>query len=701
MEHAHLSKRRFLGTMSTHDPSIDDGWYLADPVRQLSWFRGATEAKSPAMALRQYVYMQMIAGDLPLDSEVKHRIGLPEGLLANLGEKNRLLTQLQAPIDQRVDTFLQEHFSDVSLDEPLKLPKQSLVLDRHGMARELSLPADRDDIENEMLRSYRAFNGVLHNPRFDRRTTQGTFHVAEGGLPIPADKIAVPKHVFARLFQEAVKSTPTLLSLPLTATSETPARTFVSLLIRPLVCPRVEGYCRQKSMEVRFFAPGSLVSNLDFVESIFGNGGDPLVPENDAALDVLHWTGHTGCIILAPHLTQRTKQELGLPHISQATERQKRDGMCWSDEMERYNGGQAFKVTCRDQSGVIVTLIADNYFGYCKKEVKTQISYAANLLGNVEEEHAGGALAFASWSLGDEFQFDSQRYNGRTFADVARDYSDFVDVQEEGWGVDRKFPQLCYVPENARASLHDQSIRWSRDGKEFRIPIEPHRIYMGPSGYKVHMEKHPAAPSWRLIGTAGEGTVCHKPCTVSGGGKSEISKSLRDYKISGPIFVNDLDDDFQWIDQIFTRDYSNRWKEGSSERPDYAKASSRRVLDPRRTLGSVIKLLTPSTEYTDEYNAWLRTIPSHIYAMAFIIKRFSKPDWQENWKQYFSVDIVNGDAGHELKFQNRKLVGMYLRVGLDGQQRWRTYKLRQDFAAAPRYNWRMTSPRAWWYRVDF
>ena len=39
-------------------------------------------------------------------------------------------------------------------------------------------------------------------------------------------------------------------------------------------------------MEIRFFAPGSLVSNLDFVESIFGNGGDPYLPENDAALDV-------------------------------------------------------------------------------------------------------------------------------------------------------------------------------------------------------------------------------------------------------------------------------------------------------------------------------------------------------------------------------------------------------------------------------
>jgi len=32
-------------------------------------------------------------------------------------------------------------------------------------------------------------------------------------------------------------------------------------------------------MELRFFVPGSLVSNLDFVEAIFANGGDPLLPE--------------------------------------------------------------------------------------------------------------------------------------------------------------------------------------------------------------------------------------------------------------------------------------------------------------------------------------------------------------------------------------------------------------------------------------
>ena len=72
-------------------------------------------------------------------------------------------------------------------------------------------------------------------------------------------------------------------------------------------------------MEIRFFAPGSLVSNLDFVENIFGNAGDHNLIENDAALDVEHWTGHTGCIILAPHLTTLKKKDIGLPHIDNAT----------------------------------------------------------------------------------------------------------------------------------------------------------------------------------------------------------------------------------------------------------------------------------------------------------------------------------------------------------------------------------------------
>ena len=86
--------------------------------------------------------------------------------------------------------------------------------------------------------------------------------------------------------------------------------------------------------------------------------------------------------------TKVTKKELGLPRWEDATERQRRDHMCYKDEAELYNDGQAFKCCARDERGVIVTVIADNYFGYCKKEVKTQISYSANLFGLAEEEHA-------------------------------------------------------------------------------------------------------------------------------------------------------------------------------------------------------------------------------------------------------------------------------------------------------------------------
>src|SRR6185369_11538711 len=108
------------------------------------------------------------------------------------------------------------------------------------------------------------------------------------------------------------------------------------------------------------------------------------------------------------HLTTLKKKDLGLPKWADATERQRRDGMCWKDENEHYNDGGAFKICARDEKGVMVTLIADNYYGYSKKEIKTQISYAANLMGLAEEEHAGGALAFPRYNLGVRFFPDAE-----------------------------------------------------------------------------------------------------------------------------------------------------------------------------------------------------------------------------------------------------------------------------------------------------
>jgi hypothetical protein len=628
--------------------------------------------------LRQ-VNLHLLADGLPVADAHADGVG---GLLEIYHEQKRLLRNYRCPVDRRIEAFLQSHLADLDLAWPVKLPDHTLILGRYGLARELSLPARGNQFTSDLLSSFRIRNGVLHNPKNDRRTSQGTFHVTSGGLPIPGDKKAVNKRVFSELLRHALNPPADSMILPYTADAPTPAHTFVSLLLRPIVRPEVPGVCPLKSMEVRFFAPGSLVSNLDFVESIFGNAGDPFLPRNDAGLDVEHWTGHTGCVILAPHLVNLTKKELGLPAWDDASPRQRRDGMCWKEDSERYNDGGAFKITCRTEAGVIVTLIADNYYGYCKKEVKTQISYSANLYGNVEEEHAGGAIAFPSYSFGDEYQTDSRKVNGRTFADVVRDYSSMMDVRPEGYGIDRAFADLIYIPDDARASTQRQQVWWASNGVEQSIPLLPGKVYMTPSGFKLRMEKHPGAPSWRIIGSAARGTFCHKPCTVSGGGKSEISKSLRDYMLYGPIFVAEVDKDMAILETIFSRDYVDRWKPDAKEKPDYTSRRSRPILGRDRSLGSVIKLLTPSSDYTDGYNAWLASIPNYIYPIVFIIKRFYKPEWGADWRSHFGVDAVNGFPGHELKFGDRKLVGTYLRVGLEEDKAWRTFKVRQDFAAA-------------------
>jgi hypothetical protein len=660
---------------------------ITDPSqlqRAIGWNRGLAANQLERDRLRSYIAFQMASAGLsPPDEETNAdaMATFSAGILDSLKEKNRLLAGHRAPVDSRIEAFINQYFRDEIGKDPLQLPGRSLTLDRHGMARELSLPVNGHHFTNELVSSYRCQNGILNNPRADRRTTAGTFHVVEGGLPIPRDKRAVLKSVFVNLFRAAMQPSTDLLTLPYMSQSSDPAHTWVSLLLRPPVCPEVPGYCEGKSLESRFFAPGSLVSNLDFVESIFGNAGDPLTTVNDAAMDVRGWSGHTGCVILAPHLTALTKRELGLPHWDDATDRQREDSMCWKDASECYNDGSAFKATCRDASGVMVTLIADNYYGYCKKEVKTQISFAANLMGNVEEEHSGGALAFACYSLGNDFQVNSRRYNGRSFDAVAEDYSSFIDIRPEGYGIDNNDPTVIYIPHDAYVTLEERCIKWTKDGQEQRIPLSPKNIYISPSGYKIRLEKHPAAPSWRIIGTVAEGVFCHKPCTVSGGGKSEISKNLRDYMLYGPIFVADIESDFAKLDEIFDRSYQNRWREDMQDMPDYSARPARSVLAPNRSLGSVIQLLTPQPNFSDEYIDWLKTIPEHVYALALIIKRFVQPGMENDWKSYFGVDIVNGSPGHELKIGDRSLVGTYLRIGLDGT-RWRTFKLRQDFSAA-------------------
>jgi hypothetical protein len=602
---------------------------------------------------------------------------LVDHFLALSREKDRALSRHLCPVDQRIQNFLYEELE--SQCEVPRLPAITLVLDRPGLARVLSLPPDADRHQSEILSSHRVRQGVLHNPRSDRRTTQGIFHIADFGLPVPDDKKAVPPAVFGRLLQHALNPPSELRRLPFTATALQPAECFVSLHLRPVVSPAVPGFSPRRAMETRFFVPGALVANLDFVERIFGNAGDPHLPENDAALDPEHWSGHTGCVVLAPHLTKLTKRELGLPAWDAATERQRRDGMCWKNPDELYNDGVAFKLSARDVGGAMLTLISDNYFGYCKKEVKAQISFAANLLGGCEEEHAGGAIVFPSYDLGEDFRLSSS-FAGvdHTFEEAIAQLGDRAEPQPGRWARDRAYPDILYVPRDAFFDLRAQTIAWTNpDGKPHTIKLLPRQTYVLPSGYKVEMVKPDDGRRWRLRGTTAEGVLCHKPCTVSGGGKSEISKSIADATFTGANFVSDLNADFDLVDGILRREYGQRFRDPARNKPQ-----GRPLLSPERSLGSVVKLLSRSADYTDDYNAWLATIPRYILDLVLLLKRVYKPEWGDDWRKHFTVDTINGRPGNELKFHREKALTHFLRVGFTPDGGWRTFSLRKDFHPA-------------------
>jgi phosphoenolpyruvate carboxykinase (diphosphate) len=591
-------------------------------------------------------------------------------LLARQRELNRRLADRLSAPDQRIQDFLDDYLAGT--DAAVRLPRRTLVLDQPGLARELSLPQDADAFTSDLLSSYRLRNGVLHNPANDRRTTAGVFHIAEGGMAIPDDKIAVDRTAAGRIFAAAFDAPTASLRLPYA-----PVECWVSLLLRPLVRPAVPGIAEEVRLETRFIVPGGLVANLDFVESIFGNAGDPYLPENDASLDPAHWTGHTGLVVLAPHLTHLTKKALGLPNVDDATERQRRDGQCWSDEAELYNGGQAFKLCLRDERGVVVTVIADNYFGYCKKEVKTQISYSANLLGNAEEEHAGGAIVFPAYNLGREFT-DTHTPPTATLASVvARDPQRFV-LQPDGSVLDAELPDVTLVPGRATFSLNRRTVEWDADGVRQSIPFDATRTYVMPHGYRVHAKhRETDKTQWHIVGTSPVATHCHKPATVSGGGKSEISKSILDAFVFGDAYAADFEADMDAVAALIAGDYSDRFADPASNGTDH-----RPILGIERSFGSVIKMLTPSSLFNDEYNQFLDGIPSHVKELLFTVKRYYRTRWGDDWRSHFSVGITNGRQGNAVRLDGAKIVANFLRVGFNTDGSWRLFSTRPDFTPA-------------------
>ena len=136
---------------------------------------------APDQRLIEYINLKLASIGCPTfgsahDSELAD---LVSALLLHQREADRLLANYLCSADQRIQTFLYDYVQDVAT--PAKLPARTFILDRHGLARALSLPPDCDEYTSDLLSSFRVKQGVLHNPKSDRRTTEGIFHIAEGG----------------------------------------------------------------------------------------------------------------------------------------------------------------------------------------------------------------------------------------------------------------------------------------------------------------------------------------------------------------------------------------------------------------------------------------------------------------------------------------------------------------------------------------
>ena len=123
--------------------------------------------------------------------------------------------------------------------------------------------------------------------------------------------------------------------------------------------------------------------------------------------------------------------------------------------------------------------------------------------------------------------------------------------------MDRRFPDIFYVPEDAVFIVCDGTIAWRHGDRDERSDAAHGRhLCSARTAFASGLEKQAGGSAWRLVGARPRGTLCHKPCTVSGGGKSEISKSIANAVLKGPVFVSDYHHDMDQVAEIFERDFS-------------------------------------------------------------------------------------------------------------------------------------------------
>src|SRR5690242_7395945 len=81
--------------------------------------------------------------DVPANLGAGELLHVGRDLFARYREQSRLLSDYLPPVDRRIQRFLDKQLgqiADIGPDPKPRLPSHTLILDRHGLARELAFP---------------------------------------------------------------------------------------------------------------------------------------------------------------------------------------------------------------------------------------------------------------------------------------------------------------------------------------------------------------------------------------------------------------------------------------------------------------------------------------------------------------------------------------------------------------------------------
>ena len=257
---------------------------------------------------------------------------------------------------------------------------------------------------------------------------------------------------------------------------------------------------------------------------------------------------------------------------------------------------------------------------------------------------------------------------------------DRVELKPEGYAVDRTIPTSSTSRKTPTSASAKAASRWPhRDGHAQARTLRAGETYVLPWGTKIRLEKQTGGTAWRLVGSAPTALSATSPAPSPAAANREISKSHRaasssKARSSSATISSDIDQ----VAEILNKDFSSIYKKPA--RP--ATAPSGPILSPERSLGSVIKLLTPSAEYTDEYNDWLRALPQTIRQLVCHGQALLPPGMGRQLARALHrrphqrvprprAEIRQPEARRQLPARRLRPEGS-----------WRIYKLRPDFNPA-------------------